>query len=248
MKLRVRNWEKFQHYRGRKPPWIKLHRDILDDYEFACLPLASRALAPCIWLLASESEDGSIDLDVPRLAFRLRVTEEEVKEHVKPLIDKGFLECEQDANAVLAPRKQSAMPEVEVERERETEERKIPAPAAPATRTARPDTWLTPYLAAWSERFPGSKPAAGKLAGFLAPLEKVHEPMVVLDHWRRYLERTEAQFVSPARFAETFPSWGPQAREPTNGNGAGRGTVGQRTMETAQRLLVEFQAKERGIR
>jgi len=27
--LRVKNWGKFQHYKDRNPPWIKLHRGLL---------------------------------------------------------------------------------------------------------------------------------------------------------------------------------------------------------------------------
>lgn len=144
----------------------------------------------------------------------------------------------------ISPSEASRRQGVKAVKETATDFPGVPPGDDPSAKPLRPDTWLTPYLAAWSERFPGSKPAAGKLAGFLAPLEKLHEPMLVLDHWRRYLERTEAQFVSPARFAETFPSWGPGAREPTNG--AGKGTVAQRTMDTAKRLLIEFEAEERG--
>jgi hypothetical protein len=56
---RVKNWAEFQHYKDRSPPWIRLHRSFLDDYDFHCLPVASRALAPMLWLLASENKDLS---------------------------------------------------------------------------------------------------------------------------------------------------------------------------------------------
>ena len=43
MILTVRNWSDFQHYKDRSPPWIRLHRDLLDNYEFnACRLLAER--------------------------------------------------------------------------------------------------------------------------------------------------------------------------------------------------------------
>lgn len=58
MKLIPRRWSDFQHYKDRRPPWIKLHKALLDDREYQRLPLASRALAPMLWLLASESKDG----------------------------------------------------------------------------------------------------------------------------------------------------------------------------------------------
>jgi hypothetical protein len=36
--LTIKNWSEFQHYKDRNPPWIKLHRALLDDYAFAALP------------------------------------------------------------------------------------------------------------------------------------------------------------------------------------------------------------------
>lgn len=116
--LRVKNWASFQHYRDRAPPWIKLHKGLLDDFDYARLPLASRALAPCIWLLASESANGDIPADPEYLAFRLHCSTLTVKDAIGPLIDKGFLI---DASNVLADCKQDARTEVEGEREVELE-------------------------------------------------------------------------------------------------------------------------------
>lgn len=116
-RLTVKNWNDFQHYKDRSPPWIKLHKSLLDDFEYQCLPLASRALAPMLWLLASESTDGSFDANTKKIAFRLRTTEKEVIEGIKPLIDNGFLIPDSDA---LAECKQDAC----LETERETEKRK----------------------------------------------------------------------------------------------------------------------------
>jgi hypothetical protein len=118
MNLKPKNWDKFQHYKDRCPPWIKLHRDILNDRIFASLPIASKALAPLLWLLASESKDGSFNADSEELAFRLHIASNEIADGLKPLIDKGFFV---DASTMLAPRLQLAIPERETERETETE-------------------------------------------------------------------------------------------------------------------------------
>lgn len=112
MKLIPKNWAKFQHYATRRPPWIKLHRGLLDDYDFYCLPVASKALAPMLWLLASEQQSGCIELDSTRLAFRVRMTEKELIEALKPLIDNGFFE---DASNTLAAGEQAATSETETE-------------------------------------------------------------------------------------------------------------------------------------
>lgn len=121
MKLRVKGWADFQHYKDRSPPWIKLHKSLLDNYEYQSLPIASRALAPMLWLLASESADGSIDGDTKKLAFRLRCSAKEIDEGVKALIDAGFLVSEGDASKPLATGEQLACLETEVETETERE-------------------------------------------------------------------------------------------------------------------------------
>lgn len=106
--FRVKNWAEFQHYKKRNPPWIRLYRKLLDDRLFMDLPDASRALAPCMWLLASESEDGTVPADLEDLAWRLRKTKAWMVEALKPLVDQGFLE---DASNVLARRLQRAIPD-----------------------------------------------------------------------------------------------------------------------------------------
>jgi hypothetical protein len=118
MILRPKNWSKCQHYKDRNPPWIKLHRDLLNDRDFMCLPIASKAIAPLLWLLASESKTGEFNANVIELAFRLRMTEKEINDGLKPLISKGFFV---DASGVLADCKQLAIPETETETEGEGE-------------------------------------------------------------------------------------------------------------------------------
>lgn len=117
MKIIPKSWADFQHYKDRAPPWIKLHKSLLDNFEFQCLPVASRALAPMLWLLASEQETGEIDATPKKLAFRLRMTEREVADALKPLIDNGFFSVTQDDSDALAECKRDAMPETEKRRE-----------------------------------------------------------------------------------------------------------------------------------
>jgi len=131
MKLIPKNWAVFQHYKDRNPPWIKLHRETLNDRTFMCLPLASKALAPLMWLLASESKNGVFDGSVDDLMFRLHITKKEYDDGVKPLIDKGFFEI---ASGVLAECLQDARPETETETETET---KREAEAKKSTRGSR---------------------------------------------------------------------------------------------------------------
>jgi hypothetical protein len=120
MLLQPKNWAVFQHYKDRCPPWIKLHRDLLNDRSYMRLPIASKALAPMLWLLASESKDGVFDGSLDELVFRLHITTKEYQDGVKPLIDNDFFIL---VSGVLAERKQDAIPETEGETETETKKK-----------------------------------------------------------------------------------------------------------------------------
>src|SRR5437016_12634195 len=73
---RIRNWKKFQHYTRRRPPWIKLYREILDDKQWHELSGESAKGLIMLWLIASEN-NGELP-DSKTLAFRLRISENRV--------------------------------------------------------------------------------------------------------------------------------------------------------------------------
>jgi hypothetical protein len=113
--MRIKNWANFQHFKDRRPPWIKLYRDILDDIEWHQLdPLASKVLVMC-WLIASENDGLLPDMKV--LAFRLRMSEKQTSECVSKL--SHWLE--QDDINVISDCYQLDIPETERETETETE-------------------------------------------------------------------------------------------------------------------------------
>jgi hypothetical protein len=119
MSITPKNWSTFQHYKDRKPAWIKLHRGLLDDFAFASLPLASQALAPRLWLIASEYADGKITASLDEIAFRVRCSKCDIIDALKPLILSGFFI---DDSGALADCKQSSIPEKEEETQEQTEE------------------------------------------------------------------------------------------------------------------------------
>lgn len=107
----VRNWDKFQHYKNRNPPWIKLHTELLENYEFASLQDASKLLAICIWMLAARS-DNRIPADVDWIKSKCNLKS---KVDLEPLFSGGFIEwiqelpsTEHTASNTLAERKQNA--------------------------------------------------------------------------------------------------------------------------------------------
>lgn len=85
--LTVRNWAQFQHYNKRNPPWIKLHRAIVDDYNFSALKDRTKGHLFMIWILASATE-GRVPHDPKFIAQRIG-SNEPLDLHA--LIDGGFL-------------------------------------------------------------------------------------------------------------------------------------------------------------
>jgi hypothetical protein len=113
--MKIKNWSKFQHFKDRKPPWVKLYRDLLDDIEWHELdPKAAKVLV-MLWLIASE-EEGSIPPN-KQLAFRLRMSEKETE----VCISKLSHWLEQDDASVISTRYQDDAPETETETEKKTE-------------------------------------------------------------------------------------------------------------------------------
>jgi hypothetical protein len=91
MKITPKNWRDFQHYKDRNPPWIRLHKTLLDNSDFHALtPMSSKVLV-YVWLLASENVSGSVDANPARLAFRLRLPEKSVATSLNELYAAGFL-------------------------------------------------------------------------------------------------------------------------------------------------------------
>jgi len=112
---RVRNWVGFQHYKERCPPWVKLHKTLLDDSDYAALPDKAARYLPLVWLVASEY-DGYLP-DVATLAFRLRLS---VAACSKVLAALGHY-LEQVDDATLATRKHDASNVLGLARSQETE-------------------------------------------------------------------------------------------------------------------------------
>jgi hypothetical protein len=108
---RVRNWEKFQHYKDRNPPWVKLYTSWPEDYEWSQWSDASKLLAVCILMLASRS-GNRIPLDPKWMQQRFSLQR---PPDLAPLIAVQFLEeiqelqtPEQNASTLLADCKHDA--------------------------------------------------------------------------------------------------------------------------------------------
>lgn len=117
--FKVRNWEQFQHYKDRNPPWIKLHFALLSSEDWVTLDDASKLLAVVCMLIASRN-NGMVPNNP---AYLKRVAYLDRLPKLKPLIDCGFLENVQaDDSALQAPDSgplADARPETETEADTE---------------------------------------------------------------------------------------------------------------------------------
>jgi hypothetical protein len=97
--LAVKNFDRFQHYRDRNPPWIKLYGDLLVDLEFIQLPEAAQAQLVKLWILASQL-GNPLPNDPKLLAGKIAAPG---KFHLATIIAAGFLiPCTNSASGALA--------------------------------------------------------------------------------------------------------------------------------------------------
>ena len=96
--IKIVDWDKFQHYTKRNPPWIKLHTSLLDNEAFECLHNDSKVLLICLWLFTARKGNGEILANLAYLQRKLPVGK---KVNLQPLMDAGFIECYQDDSKVL---------------------------------------------------------------------------------------------------------------------------------------------------
>ena len=89
----IKNWGRFQHYRDRNPPWIRLHKDLINNIEFNSLSDGAARLLFMCWLLAAEDKFKAGNLpDFQTLAWRLRLDEAKAAAYMDELMDSNFIE------------------------------------------------------------------------------------------------------------------------------------------------------------
>ncbi len=106
----IPNFSRLQHYKHRRPAWVKLYCEIFDDYEYSRLSDAAAALLPRLWcIVAEEGAEGCYRGASTTLAWRLRWTQEKTEGALQELGNTKFLHlagdvlarCTQDASKVL---------------------------------------------------------------------------------------------------------------------------------------------------
>jgi len=238
--LRVRSWDDFQHYKDRAPVWIKLHKKLLDNYDYARLPLASKALAPMLWLLASESTDGTVDFDLGRIAYRLRESEGLVLEAIQGLVRGGFLSVDNDldgaASELLSGCLQDACLETEEEKRKSIEE----ANASSRRKRSAPDLPACPFdeiVALYHEKLP-------ELPG--VRLMEGKRKDAVRAFWRWVLTSTKSDGQRRANDADQALTWIGAYFERGRSNDFIMGRTGRGEGHANWRPDIEFVIGEKG--
>lgn len=197
--IRPKNWCEFQHYKDRSPIWIKLHKRLLDDYEFQNLPVASRALAPMLWLLASEYDNGDIPGDTRKLAFRLRMTLEELAAAFEPLLRGGFFEIIGNDSETLAEPERVASETLAQRREQVTSNKSQVREEISAVPASKPIPKIHPKVSfpAFYQAYPKHVAKGAALKAYIRACSRA-SPEVLLAGAQRYAmsrAREDPQFT-----------------------------------------------------
>ena len=84
----VCNWETFQHYSGRRAPWMKLYADLLNNEEWLSLSPSDSRLLTVVWLLTQSYGNGRVRADQGWLRAQAKTP----KGNLDALIHAGFIE------------------------------------------------------------------------------------------------------------------------------------------------------------
>jgi hypothetical protein len=182
--LSITNHKKHQHYKDRRPPWIKLHVEVLDDYAFGCLQDASKAHLMLLWVLASKL-DNRIPYDLGWISQQLNIS---TPIDVEELVAQGFIEVSEDDSKPLAFRKQSAMPETETEGETEKRKKKHSTPDGAGSKSFG---WVSEGAEWWAKNVGTiAPPRFGKT---LKPAVDLHTWAKVFPAMKCYVEETKSR-------------------------------------------------------
>jgi hypothetical protein len=133
---RIKGWSEFQHYSKRRPPWIKLYTNCIEEFTdkgeksaFFRLTSDEKLSLMLSWLLASHF--GGKLPDKPESWYCMRLGIDRFP--LQRLVESGFIECESDAitDAIMVASTTAAhmlSPEREREREQRQSERESETP------------------------------------------------------------------------------------------------------------------------
>jgi len=121
-KLRVKEWEKFQHYKKKnknfnnEQPWFMFYgRKLLRDVNFMTLTIEKREFLIMAWAIASQ--DNGFLPAINQILFLLNREEDEVNRNLKFLLDEGWLDtCSDELYEEIECKQETIIHENRIER------------------------------------------------------------------------------------------------------------------------------------
>lgn len=118
--LRVTNWTRYQHYKDRKPPWVKFYVELNGhSNKLNELPVSTRYLFDRCLLLAAEYSNA-IPNDPELIANLLRMPRREVREGIDQLVKGRWLSHSKTKRRASSRASKMLASETETETERTT--------------------------------------------------------------------------------------------------------------------------------
>ena len=180
--LRIRNFAKFQHYRDRNPPWIKLYTALLDDIDFMSVPDDLKWPVIGLFLLASKLEN-KIPANEDYLRNRLSIKRLDIQR----LTATSFVELQTDSDS-LAPCKRETE---ERQRRGETETEENPPVSPPEGDVQAPVPTPELLMEIYNSNRGGRMPECRDLTS---------------ERRRKCKQRIESHTREPAQFVADFES------------------------------------------
>lgn len=88
--LSIKNWRRFQHYRDRRPDWVKLYIDLLDDADFTQLSKNAQLVYFKVILVAAK-KDNAFPNNPGWIGLEISLPASLVKRAIGELTAAGFL-------------------------------------------------------------------------------------------------------------------------------------------------------------
>jgi hypothetical protein len=203
---RIKDWEKFQHYKtgahADKPPeWIKLYPKLLNDIEFHKLNGDDAKTLMMLWMLASEN--GGTLPSFEKIAFRLRLSEKQIKSVLSRLphwVESPSRDC-------LEPVYTTSSPEEEENKNKKERENGASAPS-PKKGSQVPEGW---------------EPSLETLENL--KVKKGFPPAIIASELEKFRDFHQAKGSVFKDFEAAFRTWMTKSREFATANGHGKVVV-----------------------
>lgn len=152
-KFHIRNWDEYQAYKHRNPPWVRLYNSLLTSRDWVRSDNDARTLMIVLILLASR-DGGYVVNDPEYIALEGRLSVAMVVQKVPELVQLGFLECDKrlKSKAIRASICTHLYPNAGTDTESDTESEKKDNTIRARARTSVPEIFPTDIDRQWALR------------------------------------------------------------------------------------------------